>query len=593
MGSEKRELFVGRDYIADRGFAAEPVYVADLDQCTPAGALSRESKRGHWKMYDYETHGFNGVVLMAGPETEAPDITYPLNVTGWHAVSIGIHPTQGEQGDPQVLARLTGDDTFSSLTWQTPDLTDLHQSKQRLEEMFWQVADLTGQQIVFRQATRRLMPGDAPGAVECAAARLAYVKLVPLSDAEVQALQADRNDPANRRLSTHNDSFSIFTTAEAIRRQVEAHRDTDFSHMFWEIGSGDLLHYPSKVARTWGDVPHPEDYARVSDRMRDESWSILRDKGIDPFQVAVDYTHEIGLEFHAAYRLAGWTYPLTGGRGYEFAGGFYDQPPEWHCIGREGRNVPRMSYAYREVQDFVLSVLREVATKYDIEGISLLYNRRPPYVDHEQPLIDGFKAAHGEDPRRLEEDDPTWLAYRAGVMTEFMRRVRSEMDGVSREQGRRVEVSACVLGNEEENLYFGLDIPAWAKEGLVDTVIPYSPAPLAMPVETDTWSSPEQVKPFVDATRGTSCRLVVNVMPRQMSPEDFRRMASMLYGAGVEHMFFWDGRANYRASWNAVKRLGHKDEIEGWMQAGEPDLSNPLVRLRTLGGWNMEAIAPG
>ena len=47
MGSEKRELFVGRDYIADRGFAAEPVYVADLDQCTPAGALSREMERLH------------------------------------------------------------------------------------------------------------------------------------------------------------------------------------------------------------------------------------------------------------------------------------------------------------------------------------------------------------------------------------------------------------------------------------------------------------------------------------------------------------------------------------------------------------------
>ena len=65
-------------------------------------------------------------------------------------------------------------------------------------------------------------------------------------------------------------------------------------------------------------------------------------------------------------------------------------------------------------------------------------------------------------------------------MTDFMRRVREEMDTISREQGRarRIEVSACVLGLEEENRFFGLDVAAWAREGLIDVLIPYSPAPL-------------------------------------------------------------------------------------------------------------------
>lgn len=80
---------------------------------------------------------------------------------------------------------------------------------------------------------------------------------------------------------------------------------------------------------------------------------------------------------------------------------------------------------------------------------------------------------------------------------------------------------------------------------------------LAMPTEEDTLSSPSQLVPFVRATEGTECVLAPNVMPRHMSPEDFRRNADMLYGAGAEHLFFWDcagpgGRANYQPMWNAL-----------------------------------------
>ena len=155
-------------------------------------------------------------------------------------------------------------------------------------------------------------------------------------------------------------------------------------------------------------------------------------------------------------------------------------------------------------------------------------------------MLAGFRAEHGKDPIDLDERDERWLRYKAGVVTGFMRRVRSEMEAVGRERGKRVDVGACVLGKEEDNLYFAMDIPAWVKEGLIDTLIPYSPAPLAMPVATDTWASADQIEPFVKAVEGSQVVMAANIMPRQMSPEEFRRNASMLYGAGVENLFFWD-----------------------------------------------------
>ena len=585
------------DKLGGRGLSSAPVYVSDLGRCEPPEAISRTSERRRWRAYDYEVGGFGGVMLMAGPETEAPDITYPLEVDGWHAVSIGFYSTiPGLSGVSDFLVRLSGDDTFSVLD---PIRADVFEQQGQLEEIYWKTADLTDQQIVFGQLSRRRAPGDHPGVVECGPVRIAYVKLVPLTAAEAEEHERDVSDGENKRLYAHNDSFSFQneyrpTTAEAIRRQIEPYRDTDFSRIYWEVGSGDTLYYPSKVGRNWDTIDLPRDYGRMADRLRDEAWRIQRADGVDIFQVALDHAHEIGLEMHGAYRLAGWTYPPPT-LSYAFEGGMWEKRPDLRCLDRDGRFLPRLSYAFREVQDYALSVLREAA-QYPLDGLALLYNRRPPYIMYEQPLIDGFQEEHGEDPRSLDEFEPTWLAYRAGVVTEFMRRVRAELDAVAEEQGRGpIQITACVLGKVEDNTYFGLDTETWAKEGLIDTLIPYSPAPLAMPIASDIWSSPDQVEPFVSMVKGTDCGLSLNVMPRDLGPEEYRRMASMLYGAGAESMFFWDtnARCTYRPPWAALRRLGHREEIEAWMQAGEPDLGAVIEPLRSLAGWNMEAIAPG
>ena len=586
------------DAIADRGLRAGPRYVADFDRCTPADALAPDATRGRWQTLPFEAEGVSGSMLFAGPETLAPDVTYPLRVEGWHAVSVGIHPTaEAESEFAQVPVKLSGDSAFTMLTWSTEGH---HLRRKELQEIYWKVADLTDQTVVFSQLRRRIDPGDGLGSVQAGSARIAYLKLVPLADDEVRQLRGERASGRDRRLWAHNDAHGPHyvyrpTTADEIKREIEPYRDTDFSRMYWESGAGDLMRYFTKIGRT-ATADGVEMFPRVGDRLLAESWRSYHEQGVDPFQVALDHTHELGMEFHAAYRLAAWAYPPP--MNQEYVDGYYHEHPEWRCLDRDGRELPRMSYAFTEVQDYCLAALREMA-QFDLDGICLLFNRRPPYLFYEQPLIEGFAARHGVDPRELPEDDPEWLAYRAGVLTGFMRRVRQEMDAVAREQGRRrIEVSACVQGLAAENELFGVDCATWAREGLIDALIPYSAAPLAMPTDEDTWATAGQLAPFVEATRGTACTLAPNVMPRHMSPEDFRRKAHMIYGAGTEHLFFWDcagpsGRANLRPMWNALRRLGHRDEIAAWMAAGEPALGDWTVPLDRLGGWDMTVIAPG
>ena len=590
-----------RDLLADRGYSADPIYLTDLDRVTPASALASELRPHTWQTLPYETEDLRGVLLWAGFESQAPAVSYPLERRGWHAISVGFHPTNEDQGWlEQVLVKLSGDDTYSMLRWEPPRGLDGHMRRLRFEELFWRVAKLDGQDLVFEQITRRLAAGDGPGTVQGESTKIAYVKLVPLSDAEATAHERDLRDASTRRLFGHNDAFYPYTyrttTAEQIRREVEPYRETDFGRIYWEVGGGDKLYYDTTVGRNPADLDL-QGYSRLGERLLVESFREFRRKGVDPVDVALRHTHDLGMEFHASYRLAAWTYPPTTMEGF-FKGGYFERHPELHCIDREGRTLPRLSYAFPETQEFCLSVLREMAA-YPVDGIALLFNRRPPYLDYEAPLVESFTREFGEDPHDLDERDPRWLAHRAAVLTAFMRRVRAEMDAASAaRQGKRIDISVCVLGTQADNDFFGMDVATWAREGLIDTLIPYSPAPLALPVAEDTWISGEQIQPFVEAVRGTSCLMAPNLMPRDLSAEDYRRMASKLYGAGAEHLFVWDCagswfRANHQAPWNSLRRLGHRDEIEAWRQAGEPSLANPTIPIRRLGGWDMTTIAPG
>ena len=83
------------DLFADSWLSGEPVYVGDLDRCRPSEALSDNPQPGRWRAMEYDTESFSGTMLLAGVETGAPEVTYPLAVSGWHAISVGLYPYHG------------------------------------------------------------------------------------------------------------------------------------------------------------------------------------------------------------------------------------------------------------------------------------------------------------------------------------------------------------------------------------------------------------------------------------------------------------------------------------------------------------------
>ena len=102
-------------------------------------------------------------------------------------------PPPGYEGAPlKVLARLSGDTTPTMLTAQAGHPDRGHDLQ--IVDLYWRSADLTGQQLVLGQPQWQTAPVDAVGAWRSEIVRIAYVKLVPLTDAETaEALGRARN----------------------------------------------------------------------------------------------------------------------------------------------------------------------------------------------------------------------------------------------------------------------------------------------------------------------------------------------------------------------------------------------------------------
>ena len=580
-----------------------PIYLADLDRCQPQSAVSREPRRYAWHPVNYATSQFAGTLLFAGEESEAPSVTYTPQADGWHDIYIGMFNGAARPYLSQRLpVKLTNDPGFSELTLPTPSNRpwgvppdDLDHGL-RINDVFFKTADLTGHGLTFAQPRQLVVPPGQERGNRCETLWIMYIKLVPLSDEEVETLMADRRRPDTKRLFAYNDSWCFGwgreapASAELVRSHLEPYRHSDFARIYFDGVHGDLCSYFTKIGRMWtDDFFRPEDHVRTGDRLFVETWSEYVAKGIDPFQVAVDFSHEIGLEFHACCRLGWGLFYWPPHWEAVNRDSFWSRHPEWRSVHRDGRLGSAMSFAFPEVRRFLLDLICEMA-QYPIDGVSILFNRQPPWVDYEAPLLEGFRAKYGKDPLDLDDRDPCWLAYRSTVVTTFMQDLRQDLENIAKEQKRSepFEISAWVMGSLEENLYYGLDLITWIDRGLVDTLIPYTSAEKLFSWQT-AWENPQDVQNWVSLTQSTPCNLALNVMPREMSPGQYRRKAHALYTAGVDHLAFWDTPISGAAA-PVLKRLGHQDEIAAWMTAGDPQDPTTFTTLKELGDWDLSFL---
>ena len=387
---------------------------------------------------------------------------------------------------------------------------------------------------------------------------VAYVRLDPVGEAEAPGAAHS----GDLELFAYNDTWDIYFDRRhplsvdegraGVRTAFLPYRGTDFTRMYWEVAHGEVAHYPTRVGRTWADYP-AEAFPRTGDRLVVQTWRGWNEAGYDHLSSAVDAARATGLELHATYRLGWgafyWPPPFDAWN----AGGRYERHPEWRVRRPDGTTDTALSFAHEPVRRFVVDLLGEVVERYPVHGVAMLFNRQPPFVE----------------------------AGDLESVTRLLRELRPVLRGLP--------LTAWVFGREADNRAVGLDVATWVRDGLVQTLVPYSSAPRGFSWG-ESWTSPAEIEPWQALTRGTGTLLAPNLMPRDMTDADHRRQALRLARAGVRALSFWDtgGRRSFLNG--TIGRLGHVDELRAWEAAGEPPTPTVTRRIFEVAGWRFGGL---
>jgi hypothetical protein len=526
------------------------VVLSDMGKCSPTSALSPRLAKKHWKLIPYETvEGISGKLAWACFDASAPALSLPLDTRGWHAIYVGIYG--GNITPSTAWLRLDGDYAAIPRSYGKNPSAYLG-----IQEVFFKVADL-------RPDTKLNIEQQSAG--ERTGCGVAYVKLIPLSESEIAGYKADLGEAKTRRLTTTCDGFGEFytyrpTSVTELRRNIEVFRNSDFGTLILHVGGVDQVNHPSEYGGGYYGKGNG-DYTDPGNRNYAESIARLHAKGINPTKVFIDAAHDMGIKAQVGLRPAMNSYyePIT----EMFRSPFYTKHPEWRTVDRDGTPVARLSWAVPEVRGLVVNILEE-AVRLGADGANICFNRGLPVVLYEPPFCKLFQERYGEDAHKFEDMDPKIVQLRSEIVTSFFREVRAMLDGeqARRGDGKRLVISINTLGNEHDNLFYGIDLRQLSTEKLIDEVYVYPWNFGAMRANLD-----------MDFLKEACVSKGVQISPMYYvgyGDEKIKAEALACFGKGASGIAFFDINVQANTpSWGFYSRLGHVDDY-GNLKSPEP-----------------------
>jgi uncharacterized lipoprotein YddW (UPF0748 family) len=370
---------------------------------------------------------------------------------------------------------------------------------------------------------------------------------------------------------------------EGVKHMLDACKACGWSRVYWRVFDGGRSLYNSKLMRAQGkwdednfwNPQNETDKAMMlgfTPNMTPEKRTALRNQfealdyaHFDTLAAAVEYGHQIGLEIHA------WASVNEDDHGWGIQSEFSKKHPEYRWRRRNGKAYhSQLSFAFPEVRKYKLGLLKELLQNYKIDGLFLDWIRTGdirdnPQTDaegvadngYEEPLIKQFKKKFGIDPHEVPNGDERWVRLRAEPQTEFMREVKK----LVRSQKRKIPVCAMVghpwhyrgLQNKIDGNLRGLllDVTAWAREGLMDSVV-------AAGYYRDGGNAEMAYKALKKETEGRVDVWTYAWVPQNVG--EFDGTAAQARSLGAKHILFWeadyiDDRSQAAALKSAMSRV--------------------------------------
>ena len=160
--------------------------------------------------------------------------------------------------------------------------------------------------------------------------------------------------------------------------------------------------------------------------------------------------------------------------------------PEWISVRADGQRLVEMlpedfeeqklegmylAPGNPEVKRHLREIVREIITKYEVDGIHLDYVRYPePTVGYDVATRTAFEREFGVDPIQIDQPDSTFLEIiGADRIPDLVRDLRHDLDL----SGRSIKLTAAVIADQGAALNrYNQDWPKWLREGIIDAAIP-------------------------------------------------------------------------------------------------------------------------
>lgn len=293
----------------------------------------------------------------------------------------------------------------------------------------------------------------------------------------------------------------------ALDKLVDQYQGTGVSHIFWNVNY-QRVGYRSAVWPSYWDVSDPE--KNVTEWPR--SYYELHKLGVDDvFARVIPRCRERGISPWISLRMNDHHYTGDPSRVSPL---FFDHPEL-----RINRGKGLFNYARPEVREHYMKLVIEVLQRYDVDGLELDWIRTP----------NNFNADELERGRE--------------ILTDFVRDVRKQTQAAGKRLGHPVRLAVRVPDMPDFSLGKGFDAVAWAKEGLLDMLIPSGWWNGFSGIPVEDWRA--QIGPagkdclIVPSTAGTyACTKKGFMMSHNM--EAMRGFAAAMFDRGADGIYLFN-----------------------------------------------------
>ncbi|MCH2320559.1 MAG: hypothetical protein MK384_02765 [SAR202 cluster bacterium] len=318
-----------------------------------------------------------------------------------------------------------------------------------------------------------------------------------------------------RRVYSNDDGWIMGTpyplTEDYIwENMIGPHQGTPIEGFMWSVGGHDTYNYETEIGERFG-----EGYDNLDEKQQAsvDNLRYLEENHGGPVTLIAAQCRRAGIDFFPSVRM---------NEHYDME---IDSPSysrlrrenPHYLIGR-GEDIPGptlewgirtgLNYAVPEVREYMASIIVELISRFDVDGIELDYMRHPGYFRIEEAYANRY------------------------LMTDLIRFVREQMDAVSASKGKELDLIVRVPPTIRDCTRVGLDVTTWIQEELVDVMIAGGGF---IPFETP-------VHEFVAAAEGTGC-LIYGAMEALRGTVDeltLRAVAARYLEQGVQGLYLFN-----------------------------------------------------